>query len=118
MTRLLILILFPLLPALYFLFKPPRIPKVPNATPHFPVIGNAISFGIDPIKFLLSQRARLGDVFLVDLAIIRIVFFLGPDGTNAILKGTERSGISFWEAVVFIFGESARRGKRLLTGDH
>jgi hypothetical protein len=108
----LILLLFPLLPVLYFLFKAPRIPTIPNATPNFPVIGNAISFGIDPIKFLLSQRARHGNVFLVNLAIIRIVFFLGTDGTNAIFKGTERSGISFWEAVLFIFGETAKTSKQ------
>jgi sterol 14alpha-demethylase len=108
---LLVFILIPLLPVLYFLLRPPCIPTIPNATPNFPIIGNAISFGIDPIKFLISQRARHGDVFLVNLAIIRIVFFLGMDGSNAILRGTERSGISFWAAVLFIFGDSAKRGK-------
>lgn len=98
------LYLLPLIPILFYLLKPHSIPSIPNATPNLPFIGNSIFFGIDPVKFLLAQRARFGDVFLVNLCIIRIVFFLGPAGTNAILKGTERSGISFWEAVRFIFG--------------
>ena len=99
-----ILYLLVLVPILYYLFKPPSIPSVPNATPNLPIIGNAISFGVDPIKFLVSQRARHGDVIHVNLAVMRIVFFLGPEGTNAIFKGTDQGGISFWEAIKALLG--------------
>jgi len=110
MAPAIILISLLILPVLYFLLKPPSIPSVPNATPSLPLIGNAISYGIDPIKFLTSQRAQHGDIFLVDLAIIRIVFFLGPEGTNAILKGSEKSGVSFWAALSFLIGGSVTTG--------
>ena len=65
---------------------------------------------MDPIKFILDQKARHGDIFLVDLAVIRIVFFLGPEGTNAVLKGTDKSGISFWAAMEFVIGEAVIKG--------
>ena len=100
-----------LLPLLYYLLKPPSIPGIPNATPMLPLIGNAIHFGIDPVTFLVNQRATHGDVFLVNLGIIRIVFFLGPEGTNAILKGTEKGGISFWDALRFVIGGAVDVGR-------
>lgn len=99
-----------LIPVLYYLLKPPSVTSIPTATPHFPLIGNAISFGLDPIKFLIAQRARHGDIVLVNLAVFRIVFLLGPDGNNTISKGTEKSGISFWAAVVDTFGPTTARG--------
>jgi len=95
---------------LFFSLRNASIPSVPNATPHFPLIGNSISYGIDPIKFLLEQRARHGDIFLVDLVAIRMVIFLGPDGTNAILRGTDNSGISFWSAMEFVIGGAVNKG--------
>jgi len=68
---------------------------------------------MDPIKFLVEQRAKLGNVFLIDLAVIRVVFFLGPDGTNAILKGTDSSGIGFWAAMDFVIGDAIKKGMTL-----
>jgi hypothetical protein len=100
-----------LLPILHYVLKNPSIPAIPNATPDFPVVGNAISFNDDPVKFLLEQRARHGDIFLVNLSIIRIVFFLGPEGVNTILKGTEKSGISFWAMLSFLIGGAAKKGQ-------
>jgi hypothetical protein len=99
-----------LIPILYYFLRSPSIPSVPNATPCYPLIGNSVSYGMDPIKFLLDQKARHGNIFLVDLAVIRIVFFLGPDGTNAVLKGTDKSGISFWAAMEFVIGEAIIKG--------
>jgi hypothetical protein len=99
-----------IIPLLYYFLRAPSIPSVPNATPHYPLIGNSVSYGMDPVKYLLDQRARHGDVFLVDLAIARVVFFLGPQGTNAILKGTDKSGISFWAAAEFFIGEAITKG--------
>lgn len=115
MTAVTTLILLLLLPLLYYLLKPPSIPGIPNATPMLPLIGNAIHFGMDPVKFLVNQRERHGNVFLVNLAIIRIVFFLGPEGTNAILKGTEKGGISFWDALRFVIGGAVDVGEYLCS---
>jgi sterol 14-demethylase len=99
-----------LVPLLYWFLKTPSIALIPTATPHIPLIGNSVSFGIDPVKFLLNQRAKHGDIFLVDLAVIRVVFFLGPEGTNAVLKGTEKGGISLWTALSFLIGSSVEKG--------
>jgi hypothetical protein len=98
-----------LVPLIYYL-RPFKIPSIPNATPDLPLIGNTISFGLDPISFLQSQRARHGDIFLVNMSIFKVVFFLGPEGTNAIFKGTDRGGISFLAAMTFIFGHSLKKG--------
>lgn len=98
-----ILILVLIVGVLYYLLKPPSIGNIATATPHFPIVGNAIAYGKDPLKFLAKQRARYGDVFLVNLGILRAVFFLGPQGTTAILKGTERSGLSFYQPLDFFF---------------
>src|SRR2546430_14090828 len=99
-----------LLPILYYFLTPTSLPGIPNATPNLPIIGNAIHFGLNPVNFLKTQRARHGDVFLVNLAIIKIIFFLGPEGTNAILKGTEKGGISFWDALKFVIGGAVNKG--------
>jgi hypothetical protein len=98
------------IPVLYWLLKPPSIMSIPTATPHLPFLGNSVSFRINPLKFLLNHRARHGDIFLVNLVVIRIVFFLGPEGTNAILKGTERNGISFSAALFFLIGDAVEKG--------
>jgi len=113
MTTLSSLALLLLLVLVVYLLKPPSIPGIPTATPCLPLVGNAIHFGIDPVNFLVRQRARHGDVFLVNLAIIRVVFFLGPEGTNAILKGTEKGGISFWEALRYVIGGAVDKGPPL-----
>jgi hypothetical protein len=106
-TSLFILAALLLVPVYYYFIRIPSIPSVPNANPHYPLIGNSVAYGMDPIKFLLDQRARHGDIFLADLVVIRIVFFLGPEGTNAILKGTDKSGISFWSAMEFVIGQAS-----------
>jgi len=102
------------LPFLVYYFRKPSVQGIPNASPWYPLIGNSAHWGMDPIKFLLEQRAKLGNVFLVDLAVIRIVFFLGPEGTNAILKGTDSSGIGFWAAMDFVIGEAIKKGATLV----
>jgi hypothetical protein len=77
---------------------------IPRATPWYPLVGNAIAFNRDAVGFLLSQRERYGDVVEVDLMVFNIVFFLGPDGCNAILRGTDKGGISFLAAMKVIIG--------------
>lgn len=88
--------------------KPISIPSIPNATPALPILGNAIPYRNDPVGYLQSQRALHGDIFHVNLIVLRIVFFLGPQGTNAIFRGSERSGISLWAAAGDIFSETAK----------
>jgi hypothetical protein len=110
MYQILLTIALGLIPLLYYLLKPFKIASIPNATPNFPLIGNSISFGMDPIAYLLSQRARHGDIFLVNLAVFKVVFFLGPEGTNAIFKGTDRGGISFLAAMTFLIGPPLEKG--------
>ena len=99
-----IILLFLLLIILYFFKRSRALVSIPTATPSFPIIGNAISYRANPIQFLRSQQARHGDVFLVDLGVIRIVYFMGPIGVNSILRGTETSGISMFAAACHMLG--------------
>jgi len=94
----------------YCFLKHPCIPSLPNATPRIPILGNALWFRRDPVQYLISQRARLGDIFLVDLGVIQVVFFLGLDGVNAVFKGMEKSGISLFAAMGYVFGKSFTNG--------
>lgn len=104
MSLLFICLLFLVLVA-YYVLKSPSISGIPHASPWFPVIGNANSFGTDPVKFLLSQRARHGDILHVNTPFARVVFFFGRAGTNAILSGTDNSGISYFAGNAFLSGE-------------
>jgi hypothetical protein len=85
-------------------------PGIPRAKPWLPIFGNAIAFNADAVGFLLSQRERLGDVVLVDLMVFKVVFFLGPEGSNAVLKGTDKGGISFLAAMKVIIGRPLQKG--------
>ena len=87
-----------------FLIKSRSLSSIPSASPSFPIIGNAISYRKNPIQFLRSQQARLGDTFMVNLGIIRVVYFLGPQGVNAVLRGTENSGVSMFAAACHMLG--------------
>ena len=108
MSLLLILFLF-LIPIFYYLFKAPSIPSIPNATPHLPLLGNVLAFAKNPVQYLVSQRALHGDIFHVNLGFIRFVYFLGPEGTNAIFRGTERGGISQFDTLTLILGVGAKK---------
>ena len=83
---------------------------IPSATPKLPIIGNAKSFRADPVQYLLTQRALHGDIFTLHLGFLDFVFFLGPEGTNAVLSGTEKTGISLFVAVSYFFGKSFEKG--------
>lgn len=93
---------------LYFR-KLPSIPSIPVAKPHSFFFGNAADFSKNPIQYLISQRRIHGDIFLVDLVVIRFVFVLGPEGTNAIFKGTERSGISQLASLKILLGSAVEK---------
>jgi len=85
--------------------------RIPRATPWYPVLGNAIAFHRDAVGFLLSQREQHGDIVEVDLMVFKVIFFLGAEGCNAILRGTDKGGISFLAAMKVIIGPPLVRSK-------
>ena len=93
----------------YFYTQRRLIPSLPNATPTLPLLGSSPFFRGDPVSFLLDQQSRHGNNFLVNLGVTQIAFFLGPEGTNALLRGTENSGISLYAAISHFFGESFQK---------
>ena len=96
------------LAVLYLRSKPVSISSIPNATPTWPILGNSIFFGKDPVKYLQSQRDIHGNVFLVDLFVLRMVFVLGPEANNTVFKGTEKSGMSLYAAAGEFFSETTK----------
>jgi hypothetical protein len=94
---------------IYFYSQRRLVPSLPNAAPNLPLLGNSPFFRQDPVSFLLDQQCRLGNQFMVNLGVTKIAFFLGPEGTNALLRGTEKSGISLYAAISHFFGESFQR---------
>ena len=95
---------------LHYLTKGPTISNVPESTPSLPLLGSGPWYRQDPVAFLVSQRQRHGDIVLVNLGVLRVLFFLSPEGTNALLKGTERTGVSLPATVSYLFGKPLQRG--------
>lgn len=63
-------------------------------------------YGSDPAKFLIQQRKKLGDVFCVDLFLVKFVYFLGPEANRAILRAPENE-LGFYEFVKRFMGSFA-----------
>ncbi|KAF2652068.1 14-alpha sterol demethylase [Lophiostoma macrostomum CBS 122681] len=63
-------------------------PLVIHWIPHF---GNAISYGINPYRFLADSRKRHGDIFTFRLFHLRITAYLGTSGNAFILNGSHSS---------------------------
>ncbi|KAH8660298.1 cytochrome P450 [Xylariales sp. PMI_506] len=60
----------------------------PPAVFHWvPYIGNAISYGMDPVAFFIKYRAKYGDVFTFTLFGRKITCYLGLEGNDFILNG-------------------------------
>jgi len=95
---------------LHYLVNGPAVSDVPAASPSLPIVGSAPWYRRAPIEFLKAQRERHGDIVLVNLGVLRVVFFLSPEGTNALTKGTEKSGVSLPATVTYLFGEPFRKG--------
>jgi hypothetical protein len=47
-------------------------------------------------------------MFLVDLAIIKPIFLLGPAANNFIFSTTEQKGLSFYAVFEYMFGKRAQ----------
>jgi hypothetical protein len=108
LSPLLLVALLILLPTLYFLLTPPKVGSIPVASGRLPLIGHAIAYGTNPIAFLQRQRAQHGNMFLVDLAIIKPIFLLGPEANNFIFSATEKNGLSFYAIFEYMFGKRAQ----------
>jgi hypothetical protein len=103
----LLLTLVILLPTLYVLLNHTKSGTIPVASGRLPVIGHSISYAADPIAFLKTKRAQHGNVFLVDLALVKLIFILGPEANNAFFNGTEKQGISSYAVLDLVFGQQS-----------
>ncbi|OAX36322.1 cytochrome P450 [Rhizopogon vinicolor AM-OR11-026] len=66
----------------------PRDRSLPPEVFHWiPIIGSAISYGNDPLKFLFECREKYGDVFTFTLLGRKVTVALGPKGNNFVLGG-------------------------------
>lgn len=67
------------------------LPKNPSAPPivfhWFPVIGSAVSYGMDPYQFFFDCREKYGDVFTFILLGRRVTVALGTKGSNLVFNG-------------------------------
>ncbi|KAK8066546.1 cytochrome P450- family 51 (sterol 14-demethylase) [Apiospora hydei] len=60
----------------------------PPAVFHWiPYLGNAVSYGMDPVGFFHKYRAKYGDVFTFTLFGRKITCYLGIEGNDFILNG-------------------------------
>ncbi|KUI52487.1 Eburicol 14-alpha-demethylase [Cytospora mali] len=60
----------------------------PPAVFHWvPYIGNAVSYGMDPVAFFEKYRAKYGDIFTFTLFGRKITCYLGLEGNDFILNG-------------------------------
>ncbi|KAK1544935.1 14-alpha sterol demethylase Cyp51A [Colletotrichum paranaense] len=60
----------------------------PPAVFHWiPYIGNAVSYGMDPVGFFVKYRAKYGDVFTFTLFGRKMTCYLGIEGNDFILNG-------------------------------
>ncbi|GAA6010841.1 hypothetical protein JCM10207_003954 [Rhodosporidiobolus poonsookiae] len=72
---------------LYQLVKPRDPTKPPLVFHYVPVLGCAVSYGMDPMGFLDDCRRRYGPVFTYPLLGRKITCTLGPLGSNFVLNG-------------------------------
>lgn len=66
----------------------PRDRSLPPVVFHwFPVIGSAVTYGIDPYRFFFECRKQYGDVFTFKLLGRNITVALGTKGSNLVFNG-------------------------------
>nr|UKG18589.1 putative lanosterol 14 alpha-demethylase [Thecaphora frezii]UOP57018.1 putative lanosterol 14 alpha-demethylase [Thecaphora frezii] len=66
----------------------PRNPNLPPVVFHFvPIIGSAVTYGMDPYKFFFDCREKYGDVFTFVLLGRNVTVALGSKGSNLVLNG-------------------------------
>ncbi|KAI1329620.1 cytochrome P450 [Xylariaceae sp. FL0255] len=67
------------------LFKNPNEPPV--VFHWFPLIGSTITYGMDPPRFFVENRAKYGDIFTFILLGKKTTVYVGPNGNDFILNG-------------------------------
>ncbi|RFU24430.1 hypothetical protein B7463_g11908, partial [Scytalidium lignicola] len=70
------------------LFKNPNEPPV--VFHWFPIIGSTVTYGMEPFKFFLENKAKYGDVFTFILLGKKTTVCLGTAGSDFILNGKLR----------------------------
>ncbi|KIK70327.1 hypothetical protein GYMLUDRAFT_32331 [Collybiopsis luxurians FD-317 M1] len=66
----------------------PRSKTDPPVVFHWiPIVGSAIEYGNDPMKFFVTCQAKYGDVFTFILLGRKVTVCLGPRGNNFVLGG-------------------------------
>ncbi|KAK0542276.1 Lanosterol 14-alpha-demethylase [Tilletia horrida] len=66
----------------------PQDRSLPPLVFHYvPIIGSAVTYGIDPYKFFFDCREKYGDVFTFVLLGRKVTVALGAKGNNLILNG-------------------------------
>jgi hypothetical protein len=53
--------------------------RVPWAETSIPFLGGVVDYGEDPVRFLVEQRKKVGDVFRVNLLVMKITFVIGSE---------------------------------------
>lgn len=67
----------------------------PVASTGIPIVGTAIAFGMRGLEFLREQHEKLGNVFLVDLLVLRFHFVLGADAIKKFYKAPNEVSFVF-----------------------
>ncbi|KAH6909179.1 lanosterol 14-alpha-demethylase [Coprinopsis sp. MPI-PUGE-AT-0042] len=90
-TLLLLLINAPVFAILLNVVRQLVVPRKASDPPEvfhwLPIIGSAISYGNDPLKFFFDCREKYGDVFTFILLGRRVTVALGEKGNNFVLGG-------------------------------
>ena len=68
-------------------FVPRDKSRPPVVFHYFPVIGSAVTYGMDPYRFFFECREKYGDVFTFVLFGRYMTVALGPNGSNLIFNG-------------------------------
>lgn len=92
---------------------------IPWTTTDVPLLGSAQSYAADPVRFLLEQKAKLGDIFRVDLLVLRVTFLIGPKVRTLVkLEETPFTTTSVFSLVESMASEGDQRGaSQLLASD-
>jgi sterol 14alpha-demethylase len=61
----------------YRLLSPASGTNVPWAKTSIPFLGGAIGYGKHPVNFLVEQRQKVGDVFRINLLVMKMTFVIG-----------------------------------------
>ncbi|KAJ9114769.1 hypothetical protein QFC22_005645 [Naganishia vaughanmartiniae] len=65
------------------------------------LLGHVPAYLADPVKLLCEQRKLVGDVFRVDLLILKITFVIGADWNRWLLAEVQEANVSMYKAISF-----------------